>query len=807
MSDLDRIRGVKRGASARLHALPGVHSVGVGGKLVEGKDTGELAIVVFVEKKKKREELSEGQLVPSQIEGIKTDVVESPRVRLLNADPNSISVTITPPAPGTTGGNVTLSGTPEDGLRVVIDLTVQESGHDPIKQVAFAKTVDKITLADIAGQLQKSLLKILGVNATLSTVVPNQVVITGQPGYTVAITNPGKFVIAIDQTKYFKDWVRGGITIASPSVDGFATLGCLATTDPTEHDPEGTVVGLTNFHTVCPIGDKATNLRATVHHPDDVVVDFQTPLLNGNPFPVVNDTYVMLLINDIPEPKNLLYSAFYATAPGDAPAKVVSGILAAATGLPNGISLSKTSDNPPTITLTGPATLDCKTFALPKTDPKAKLTARVLKPTVTENDLSFEGVAATGDYGIYVKINPGGVKFTFGTFTNPQKGQNSNDIAQAVSAAFSRLPASLLGDVTAVPTDNVVRINNAQYVECRIVSDIRVGQPDADFGSTCSDCCSDRIGRVVDAQIHSDAALIQLDPKLNYKMEIQDITGGIRANTAALIKGLPVKKRGRTTGTTTGKVSYVEVSTDLEEDNGLFRLVENAFLIESDTADPFNLPGDSGSAVLSSADNTLVGLLFGARNTDGIACELGPLLNAFPKLSLSFAPAPGDDPDMLQTVPVPPPFDSAERGLSTNPGTPQVAFAGTKLSQRLDQAESEIRQTVLGKEYIGVVRRHMEEGFALVNHNRRVATVWRRSGGPEILEALARIVQFRNERLPAEISGRPFAESMNRIQQIFTRYASPAFSADLNRYAPKLKNFGNMTYLELVAAFQSEAME
>jgi hypothetical protein len=807
MSDLDQIREVKRGASAMLHAFPGVHSVGVGGKLVEGKDTGELAIVVFVEKKKEREELSEGQLVPSEIEGIKTDVVEAPRVRPLNADPNSISVTITPPAPGTTGGNVTLSGTTEDGLRVVIDLTVQKSGGDPIKQFAFAKTVDKMTLAELASQLQQSLSNIPGVNASLSIVVPNQVVITAQPDFTVAITNPNKFVIAIDQTKYFKDWVRGGIAIASPAVDGFATLGCLATTDPTEHDPEGTVVGLTNFHIVCPIGDKATNLKATVHHPDDVVVDFQTLLVNGTPLPVVNDTYVMLLINDIPEPKNLLYSAFYATAPGDAPVKVVSGILAAATGLPNGITLSQTSANPPTITLTGPATLNCKTFALPKTDPKAKLTARVRKPTVTENDLSFDGVAATEDYGIYVKINPGGVKFTFGTFTNPQKGQNSSDIAKAVSAAFSRLPSSLRGNVTAVPTDNIVKISNAQYVECRIVSDIRVGQPDADFGSTCSDCCSNRIGRVVDAQIHSDTALIQLDPKLNYKMEIQDITGGIKANTAALTKDFPVKKRGRTTGTTTGKVSYVEVSTDIEEDNGLFRLVENGFIIESDTADPFNMPGDSGSAVLSSTDNTLVGLLYGDLRTAGVACELGPLLNAFPKLSLSFAPAPGDDPDMLQTVPVPFAFSNVEGGLSNNPGGPQVAFVGTKMSQRLNQAENEIRQTVLGKEYMGVVRRHLEEGFALVNHNRRVATVWRRSGGPEILDALARIVQFRNERLPAEISGKPLAECLNRIQRIFMRYASPAFSADLNRYAPKLKNFANMTYLELVTAFQSEAME
>jgi hypothetical protein len=799
MSDTDKIREIKKSAAARLHALPGVHSVGVGRKIAGGKETSELAIVVFVEKKKKPEELSEGQSVPAEIEGIKTDVVEAPRVRLINADPNSISIAVGPPAAGTTGGSVTLSGTVEDGLRVGIDLTVQMSGGQPIKQFAFAKTQTGMTLETLASILQQSASQVPGVTAIIAPGIPTQVVITASANFTVTITN--KFVIAIDQTKYFKDWVRGGIAIASPAVDGFGTLGCLATTDPTENDPEGTVVGLTNFHVVCPIGDVATNLQANVHRPNNLDVDFQTTLN----LPVANGTYVVLLINAVPEPRNLLYSAFYATAPGDTAAMVVSGILAAATGLPAGINLSQSAANPPTITLTGPGTLDCKTFGIPKTS-DAKLTGTLRKPTIMENDLTFDGQVVTEDYGIFVKINPGGLSFTFGAFTNPQKGASPNDVAQAVSTAITGLPAALRGAVTAVPSDNVVKISNAAYVECRIVSDIRVGQPDADFGSTCSNCCSHQIGRVVDAQIHSDVALIRLDPKLNYKMEIQDITGGIKAATTPLTVGTPVKKRGRTTATTTGTVSYVEVSTDLEEDNGLFRLVENGFIIASDTNDPFDLPGDSGSAVLSSADNTLVGLLYGNQRTDGVASELPPLLDAFPKLSLMFAPAPGDDPDMLQTVPTPFAFRAEKDGPLAIPPTSAIAFGG-KLGQRIDQAEAEIRESVLGREYVEVVRRHVDEGFALVNRNPRVATVWRRSGGPELLDAVLRMVQFRNERLPAEINGKPLAECLNRIQRILMRYASPAFLKDLDRYGPTMRSFAHMSYLELLAAFRSEATE
>jgi hypothetical protein len=37
MTDVDRIRAVKRAAAARLHAIRGVHAVGVGFKVMTGK--------------------------------------------------------------------------------------------------------------------------------------------------------------------------------------------------------------------------------------------------------------------------------------------------------------------------------------------------------------------------------------------------------------------------------------------------------------------------------------------------------------------------------------------------------------------------------------------------------------------------------------------------------------------------------------------------------------------------------------------------------------------------------------------------
>jgi hypothetical protein len=803
MSDLDRIRKVKRDAAARLHAIPGVHAVGVGGKIVGGKDTGELAVAVFVVEKRRREELSEGELVPSEIDGVKTDVVEMPRVRLLNADPTSVKATTSPlpPDEDSTGGIVTLSGQaiPGKGIVVVVDLTTQHVDHDPKNHCASAEANGQQTLAQLAKELEKSANKLSGVGAEVDSDTPNAVTITAMADYTVQVTRA--YVLAADETKYFKDYVRGGIAIApGGNGNGGGTLGCIATTEPSEQYPEGMVVGLTNFHVVCPAGDAETNLSVDVQD-DGMSVQF---LLDDD---IDAGTWVLLIINDDPPPKTLIYSAFYVTAPGDTAASIVSAILGIATGLPDGVTLSQADGDPPTISLSGRGTLDCKTFGPPIPDPDANLRCSVSKPSLTASTIQFAGPVSTADYGIFVKIDPGGLKFTLGSFCNPQKGQTPESVAQGVCDSITGLPAELLGAVTASVSGGAVQINNAQHVECRILSDIRVGQPDADFGSTCSNCCSHRIGRILDAQVHSDVALIQLDPKLNYKLEIQSISGGIKANSSPLQKGLEVQKHGRTTGTTNGSVSYVDVSSDVEDHHGLVRLVENAFMITGDTADAFSLPGDSGSAILSTSDNSLVGLLWGHHDAGGVAMEIGPLIDAFPKLQLSFAPAPGDDANTVQTVPEPISFSSVERAVEGAPRTPQVIFGGSKFGQKMEEAENEIRVTPLGREYVEAVRRHLQEGFTLVNKNRRVATVWRRSGGPEILDALARMIQFHNERLPAEISGKPLAECLNRIQSILMRYASPGFSGDLSRYAPKLKSFANMTYLELLAAFRSEATE
>jgi hypothetical protein len=71
------IESIKRKWEKRLLKLANVTGVGIGKKYVGGKPTEETCIVVFVTRKLPKEALKPQDLVPAEIEGVKTDVREA----------------------------------------------------------------------------------------------------------------------------------------------------------------------------------------------------------------------------------------------------------------------------------------------------------------------------------------------------------------------------------------------------------------------------------------------------------------------------------------------------------------------------------------------------------------------------------------------------------------------------------------------------------------------------------------------------------------------------------------------------------
>ena len=73
MKELEEIRSIKESVENELLKRPGVTGVEIGYKIVKGKKTDELAIRVHVRKKS---DVPRDQMIPTNIDGVKTDVLE-----------------------------------------------------------------------------------------------------------------------------------------------------------------------------------------------------------------------------------------------------------------------------------------------------------------------------------------------------------------------------------------------------------------------------------------------------------------------------------------------------------------------------------------------------------------------------------------------------------------------------------------------------------------------------------------------------------------------------------------------------------
>jgi hypothetical protein len=83
---------IKTRVAPQLLALPGVTAVGLGSKETGGRATGELALKVFVTVKRPADQVAAAELIPAEIDGLPTDVIQSGR-RHLVADPAGAIVT------------------------------------------------------------------------------------------------------------------------------------------------------------------------------------------------------------------------------------------------------------------------------------------------------------------------------------------------------------------------------------------------------------------------------------------------------------------------------------------------------------------------------------------------------------------------------------------------------------------------------------------------------------------------------------------------------------------------------------------
>ncbi len=705
MAGFERIRTIKKEVQPRLFAIPGVYAVGIGGKKVRDQRTGELAIMVFVGRKKPLAEIPASEVIPAEIEGIKTDVVESPLSKLCD-DENQYSTLV--------GG---------------IQIAAGWLGYDqPLQDQNSKELTGKGTLGCIA----------------LTNDAPPKI---------VALTC--QHVVAGDQALS-----PPFLTIAGPDVNGVYTF--------TQSPNAGTVVAF-DWLEAGKGGLVAIYLTLDTETPASVAHNIATRINSVASTPVVQNN------NTITVPAGM--SGTWNVYPNR------SAVIPVASGL-------RPSSNGGVITLSG----------------------------LVERDSA-----------IYTNFNVGGPYRSYGTFALAKRGTDLASVASAIKSSLDQLIAdakikdpglSAVGlnvSLGTVGNAQTITISGVQETECYITPDVRVGHPQANFQRRCCPCSQMRIGTVIAARLDVDAAIIQLDPKVSCKAEIQGIgeVKGYYAVTAAdasvVNPTFKVTLRGRTT--TVPRTTIID-SIDIDgflplhdPRNPCFhRYFTGAMKFERlDTAGTaLGSPGDSGAAVViydGPNQGKVVGVFFGADDHGyTFATQIDQIMDA---LDIQVA-----TPTTLAAAVAAQPANAtaATTDELVTGGMPFSAVAGA-VSNGVEAAEQEMQATAAGRNFAEAVRRHFTEAMELIQTNRRVATVWHRSGGPQILNSFLRIVQFRDEPLLNEVDGRPLRDCLARMHGILARHGSAALAADLNRYLPTASTLGGLTFTQIISALQMAGME
>lgn|GEM_PF-573817 len=360
------------------------------------------------------------------------------------------------------------------------------------------------------------------------------------------------------------------------------------------------------------------------------------------------------------------------------------------------------------------------------------------------------------------------------------------------------------------------------------VADTRVGQPTNKDSIT--GCCSDIFGtfKAGEDGAHVDAAIVQLDNGMQWKAEVAEIgvlKGCHTVTVAEASSGTyAVRKRGSTTRLTggvvesIGNVSNSAGSTRYTISNGV--VIRPNAVDGSPAATPFFCQsGDSGSVVVNN-DNEVISLHFGtdydatsAQHGFAFGIAIASVLTWFhgqgyATLKIATATNPGEvrkvgsarialQPEVKPVIEAP----AADIDIAADWGLPQPGFAHARVAIDVrERLEQDLATSKRGRYLRTLWLHHQNEVLALINTNKRVATVWHRSGAASLLQYLTNTLYDPGARVPREIAGRSVVECVDKLFAILRQYASDALRADMQVYRNALPDIGGKSYRQILDA-------
>ena len=128
------------------------------------------------------------------------------------------------------------------------------------------------------------------------------------------------------------------------------------------------------------------------------------------------------------------------------------------------------------------------------------------------------------------------------------------------------------------------------------------------------------------------------------------------------------------------------------------------------------------------------------------------------------------DPPGAPKTPAPPPSETAAAVRFSTPASPLLSL------------RDEFFSAPKGRFYNDLVARHFTEVHALINTNRRVATVWHRNGGPALIRMGMQAAYQQEQPLPVEIEGVRLSDRLYRIADMIKRYGSESLVRDIDEH-------------------------
>lgn len=357
-----------------------------------------------------------------------------------------------------------------------------------------------------------------------------------------------------------------------------------------------------------------------------------------------------------------------------------------------------------------------------------------------------------------------------------------------------------------------------------VLGTTKAGQPDN--GDSVTKCCSAIVGKVAAGGRDGirDAAAVRLNPGAEWRadiLEIGAVSGRGKITPTEVATHPAVRKRGARTELTGGIVDSLgfHATVDGMAFNNTMVVVPNPDpSLPAATPVFFSHHGDSGSALVNDA-NQVVGLVYAMPNPDGPpnpgyhglvngwALPIDDVLDAFfahegLELEVATAAAPGK----VNTVPgtamvaVPRELAPALLGAQVDAGEERVRVPVTGLgiepppAAALAQLQQKLDRSVRGRALITLWLSHQAELLDLVNSNRRVATVWHRSGASALFQVLVRMLSQPELTLPLTLNDKPLSACVDRVCSILDRFGSAPLRRDLTEVHAGLPELGGLSF-------------